>query len=784
MQAIRLSLQHGIGPATATNYAAYGMILGGVVGDIERGANIGALASRLQERTVRGFYKIRPMFLLHTHIQIWTAPLRNVLEPLRHDSMFAMEMGDMEFAANAATTYCAYAFFAGRELSDLEQETADSHAMIRHMQHPSAGHLLKVFWQALHNLRGKALLPQSLQGAICDERQMQEFHRMSHDRLLMFSLFTLKFYINYLFRDYRNAFENAIIAKRYVNTMVGHYSSAIFCFYDSLVRLGMLKESSSMERIGLMREVKKNQKKLRKWADHAPCNFLNKWYLVEAEAARVGGKPLEAIDCYEQAIRLAKENSFVQEEALAKELAGEFYLARGQESSAKYYLREAQHDYGRWGAEAKVHDLATRYPQWLQEQEPSPNPFSHLNKTISITTSVTSLANSGALDFATVMKASQALSQEIVLERLLKRLMQVAVENAGAQRGMLLLKKEARWTIEAEKESDQAEAAVLQSIDIETTERQALQLPLNLIHYVAHTRTSMVIHEAVEEKLLESDPYVQHRRPRSLLAVPILHHGELTGILYLENNAVSGAFTEKRLEVLHLLASQTAISIENARLYADMEQRVAARTAELKALTLRDTLTGLANRKAFDERLLEELARARRSGQPLSLLIIDIDHFKRVNDAYGHLIGDECLRQMGLTLTATVQRMGDFIARYGGEEFVLILPDTDLAGAILFAEGLLQAVRNIVLEVGEVRHPITASIGVAVAQGTGAIDADALIESADRRLYAAKAAGRDQIVGVDAAADAAAADAAAVAETTDAAATTAANDAAASDTAP
>ncbi|MFT5535064.1 MAG: diguanylate cyclase (GGDEF)-like protein, partial [Candidatus Paceibacteria bacterium] len=254
--------------------------------------------------------------------------------------------------------------------------------------------------------------------------------------------------------------------------------------------------------------------------------------------------------------------------------------------------------------------------------------------------------------------------------------------------------------------------------------------------------------EALKEKLVASDPYVQRHRPRSLLILPILHQGELTGMLYLENNEVSGAFTENRLKVLQLLASQAAISIENASLYADMEARVAARTAELKAMSLRDGLTGVANRRAFDERLQEELARSRRNGRPLSLLIIDIDHFKRVNDTYGHPVGDACLRRMGETLLAKCQRATDFVARYGGEEFAIVLPDTDIKNALAFADRVRSAIEQIVLEVGDIRHPITASIGAAQAGPKSLTDSAYLIAAADRGLYAAKAAGRNCVMHV------------------------------------
>lgn len=256
-----------------------------------------------------------------------------------------------------------------------------------------------------------------------------------------------------------------------------------------------------------------------------------------------------------------------------------------------------------------------------------------------------------------------------------------------------------------------------------------------------------MIREASRDKLVADDPYVQTYRPRSILVVPILHQADLTGILYFENNAASGAFTESRLKVLHLLASQAAISIENARLYADMEERVSERATAFKTLSLQDSLTGVPNRRALDERLIEEIGRSRRSDLPFALLMIDIDNFKYINDSFGHPTGDICLQRIGATLQAQCRHGTEFVARYGGDEFLMILPNTDGNGAHALAEQVRLAVQGVVLEVGDVRHPITVSIGIANYDAYMLPDASSLIDDADRNLYAAKAAGRNCVLG-------------------------------------
>lgn len=374
-----------------------------------------------------------------------------------------------------------------------------------------------------------------------------------------------------------------MLTERHTDPISGFFGVAVFCFYDSLVRLSLLPETPVLQRFGIFRKIADNQKKMRLWADHAPANFLHKWHLVEAELARYRGDVVKANRAYDQAICLARKHNFLQEEALAFERAAEHYLAQGIEAIAILCLQQALLGYRRWGASAKVRALEMRYPHWLDNRGAV---FTALTQK-GDATFTTSTNSANLLDIAAVVKASQVLSQEIVLANLLKRLMQLALESAGAQRGVLLLKKEGHWFVEAEKVETQNQTDVLQAIELNPSDDAQTWLPISLFHYVTHTGKSVLVHEASDDKLVAEDPYVRQWQPRSLMIVPLHHQGELVGILYFENNAISGAFTDSRLQVLQLLASQAAISIESARLYAEMEERVAVRSAELKTIPAR-----------------------------------------------------------------------------------------------------------------------------------------------------------------------------------------------------
>jgi signal transduction histidine kinase/CheY-like chemotaxis protein len=300
--------------------------------------------------------------------------------------------------------------------------------------------------------------------------------------------------------------------------------------------------------------------------------------LVEAEKAWVLGQDLTAMDLYEKAIAGARENEYLQEEALAYERAGEFYLARGMDKVAQTYLREAHYAYQRWGALAKVKDVEERYPQLIAQSSAKISTTATVTTGATITTSATRMSSSTRLDLESLMKASQTLSGEIVLSRLLETMMHIVIENAGASIGFLLLPQNDNWFIEAEGHVESEKVTVLQSIAIEESE----QVCANIILYVARTNENVVLSDATKEGHFTNDPYILKQQPKSVLCAPLLNQGKLTGILYLENNLTDGAFTSQRLQVLNMLTSQLAISIENSLLYNNLEQKVEERTIELR----------------------------------------------------------------------------------------------------------------------------------------------------------------------------------------------------------
>ena len=267
---------------------------------------------------------------------------------------------------------------------------------------------------------------------------------------------------------------------------------------------------------------------------------------------------LDAERLYEQAIRSARANGFVHNEALAYELAARFYAARGFEEIAHVYLRNARYGYLRWGADGKVRQLDQLYPH-LREEERAPGSTSTIGAPVE------------HLDLATVIKVSQAVSGEIVLEKLIDTLMRTAIEQAGAERGLLILARGDEQRIAAEATTS-GDTVVVQLRDEPVT---AAVLPESVLHYVVRTQESVILDDATAQNPFSADPYIRQHHARSILCLPLINQAKLIGVLYLENNLTPRVFAPARIAVLKLLASQAAISLENTRLYRDLAEREA-----------------------------------------------------------------------------------------------------------------------------------------------------------------------------------------------------------------
>ncbi|MEY2834272.1 MAG: hypothetical protein RLZZ574_3532, partial [Cyanobacteriota bacterium] len=583
---VNLSIQSGNSSLSAFAYVNYGLILCGVVGQIETGYRFGRLALNLadQLRTPELLPKIIAVF--STAISIWQEPVRNSLASLQSAYQIGLEMGDLYYGTTCAYIYSFHSAFVGKELTQLAAEIAAYDRAFSKLKQQNTLNYLKIYGQTVLNLMGcsqspygvehgretRPFPPYRLMGELYDEEAMLPLHQSANDRYALCALYVNKLYLCCLFGEYHQAVANANQAQEYLDGATATLLIPLFNFYDTLAHLGIYSSVSICEQQQILLRVAARKSKMQQWADHAPMNYLHKFYLIQAEQYRIQGCYLEAIDFYDRAIAEAREHKYINEEAFANELAAKFYLDWGKVKIAPVYLNEAHYLYSLWGATAKVEDLQTKYPQFLTVSAPATSTTEKLRTTTSNTRS------GEVLDLATIIKASQAISSEIVLDKLLARLMKILIESAGAQIGCLILETQGKLLIEASGSVDADEVTVVKSLPIRGC------LPTSIINYVARTQKTVLKNNAARESDFNQDPYLKSHQIKSLLCTPLIDQGKLRGIVYLENNLIAGAFTQERLEILQVLSSQAAIAITNAKLYTELQENQSRLAQFLEAM--------------------------------------------------------------------------------------------------------------------------------------------------------------------------------------------------------
>ena len=567
---VSLQIQYGNAAQSPFAYAMYGTILCGVIFDIDSGYQFGQLALNLLEKLNAKQIQAKTLLVVHAFITHCKQHISETLNPLQDGYQAGLETGDLEFGGYSAITYCQYCYFMGQPLTELGQKMAGYIHALEQLKQAFSVNCLRIYLQSVCNLSVTCPNPGSLMGQVYDESEKLPLLQQVNDRYGLFNLYTNKLILAYLFHNFKQATESGTLAEQYLDGATGHVGVTMLNFYNSLAWLKVYPNVSDSEQADIRQRVTTNQEKMKLWAQHAPMNYEHKFYLVEAERYRVLGSYLEAMDRYDKAIKGAKENEYIQEEALAYELAAQFYLTWGKELIAQTYLTNAYYGYARWGAKAKVEDLEQRYSELLApilNQALSRQTADTITQLTSGTITSTSQGGSEMLDLATVMKASQTLSGEIQLDKLLSTLMQVVLENAGAEKGALILLEGDSLAIAAQCVIDKA--CNLQAIPVVGSQ----DIPVTLINYVWRTQETLVINDATTQTTFAADPYIIQHQPKSVLCSPIKNQGKLLGILYLENNLTTGAFTPNRLEILNVLSSQAAISIENAKLYSEVLER-------------------------------------------------------------------------------------------------------------------------------------------------------------------------------------------------------------------
>jgi GAF domain-containing protein len=562
-----LCLEHGNCDASCFGYVWFGMFAGPRFNNYKDGFRFGQLGYDLVEKRNLTRYQARTYISFGT-LTPWAKHAAAGRDLVRRAFDVACRTRDLTFSAYSWHELITNYLFVGDPLPEVQSEAEKGLAFVK-----KSG-----FGLVAENCGAQLGLIRTLRGLTStfgcfDARDYNEpdtEHRLASNPTLALAEFfywTRKLQGRFFAGDYATAVEASEQADRLLWPAASQVETGDFRFFAALARAAAWNSASSKDKDRHFATLIDHHRQLEIWAQHCPANFENRTALVRAEIARIEGRILDAELLYEAAIRSAHANGFAHLEALSNELAARFYGARGFDTIAHAYLRKSRSCYLHWGADGKVRRLDELYPQ-LGEEERASGPTSTIGAPVQ------------HLDLTTVLKVSQAVSGEIVLEKLIDTLMRTAIEHAGAERGLLILPRGAEQRIEAE--------AITRGDSIMVRLREAsvadASLPESIVQYVVHIQESVILDDASARNPFSADSYIRQHHARSILCLPLINQAKLIGVLYLENNLTSHVFTPTWIAVLKLLASQAAISLENSRLYR-AEEALQKAQAELAHVT-------------------------------------------------------------------------------------------------------------------------------------------------------------------------------------------------------
>jgi PAS domain S-box-containing protein len=558
-RAINLSFEHGYSDGSCPHFEWLGAVAGACFGDYQAGFRFGQLGYDLVEK--RGLKRFQARTYNNFAVQVlpWTRHVKAIRDLLHRAFEAANNIGDLTFAAFACSNLNANLLAAGDPLVEVQREVERGFAFVQKIGFGYAIDSLSPHLGLVRTLRGLTPKFGSFDDKELDELRLERRFASNPDLgPAEYGYWLRKLQARFIAGDYESAIEAASRAEKRPGAWQTTVDTADHYFYAALSRAAIYDSALPDERQQHMDALSAYHRQLEVWAVNCPENFENRAMLVSAEIARIESRILDAEHLYEQAIRSARANGFVHNEAVANEMAGRFYGARGFEQIAQLYLRNARQCYLSWGAEGKVRQLDELYPHLRKEQ-----PVTDARRTIG--------APIEHLDLATVLKISQAVSGEIVLENLIDTLLRTAIEHAGAERGLLILPRGAELRIQAEATTGGSSV----TLELRDAPISSAELPEAVIQYAARTQESVMLDDASARGSFSNDEYIRRAHALSVLCLPLVKQGRLVAVLYLENNLAANVFTPARIAVLSVLVSAAAISLENSRLYRDLQEREA-----------------------------------------------------------------------------------------------------------------------------------------------------------------------------------------------------------------
>ena len=570
LEQLEISMKYGNSVQSPFAYCTYGVILCGLIGDIDTGYKFAKTGLSIVEKSENNELKGRTLVAANIFVTHWKDKLDDILRQLMEAYIHSLESGDVEYAAWALLCHGFHSFFAGKKIKNVSSELITSAQKIKkELKQYKQYNSICTFIQLIKKLSKYEGDKTVLSDETYDENRMLKVYEDTNDRNGLYYIWSNKMILSLFFQNYNSAVEFSKSAHEYIDSVLSTINYPVYYFYSTLAYLAIYEELENKDK----KNIYKNLRKLKGWSKHSPHSHSYKYYLLLAEIYRIKNKYEKAADFYDLAINQALENKFIHDAALANEFASRFYKSRGKGNIAKAYIFEAYYLYKKWGAHEKVLDLEEKH-FYLKKV--------YREQSVSISSDTYSQTATKLFDIDSIIKISNLLSSEREYEKLVKKMMKIVMENTGAQKGFFLVRGGDKLFVKAEANISNEDCIVMDDMGLDAFENY---ISKSIVNYVFRTEESVVINDGINDNFFPNDPYIKEFRPKSILCIPVLTQNKLGGILYFENNLITGTFTKDRIEILQIVASQTAISLENINLYKNLEDKVKERTELLNERT-------------------------------------------------------------------------------------------------------------------------------------------------------------------------------------------------------
>ncbi|WP_411766475.1 AAA family ATPase [Winogradskyella sp. A3E31] len=668
LKSVNIGLQYGNSPETAFSYAAYGMLLCGHFNDTAQGYEYGKLGVKLIEKLDNVPLRARIMYVYAMFVHHWNNHWSTMTPWFRKGIEAGYQSGDLLYLAYSAQDCIIWDPSLDLETSSTEHKKLLE--IVRECEYKDSLDSGTLFLQMQLNFMGLTVGKFSLTDENYDEDEclkgMHQRHFMTG--ICNYHLYKAEIYL--LYNDPEGALPHIIKLEENISSFMALPQATRFQIVAFLVRAMLINLNPKKNKGQCLLKMIENRDIVSKWANQCPENFMHLLRLMEAELANISGNIDTAITLYESSIKLSKDNNYRRDEAMANEFTGKFFLKNNLVKAAEGYLKESQFLYYRWGAARKVNEMTKSYGIYTNNSRDSTKKLFSNDNTDQDT----------SLDFSSILKASQSISGELILDKLLLSTLTILMENAGAQRGFLLLEKENKIQLVKYRDGTKTELKI--SNNLKDNEGIPV-LPLTLINNALRTQKPIVIDNASGIHTFSSDPYLKKKKPLSILCIPLPKHGKWPMAIYLENNIISGAFTEERVKVINLLASQASISMENARIYEQQKSLLKAQERFVPG----EFLKHLGHESITNVKLGESVS------MEMNVLFSDILNFTPLVEKLSPKAVIQFLNRLFNEMGIVIKGMGGFIDSYQGDQIMALFPTSSFK-AVKAAIEMTRALSN------------------------------------------------------------------------------------------